>query len=104
MINIVLLCLYGASTGMLAENIKTAAAEENVDCVVNAYGISEVESVIGAADVVLLGPQMRFKQKELEKEYGKLHVPILTIDVAAYGMMDGKTVLKNVLEVLKEGE
>lgn len=67
MFNIVLLCQFGASTGMLAEQIKKAAAKRGEEAIVNAYSFSRIRDVIDGADVILLGPQIRFQKAALEK-------------------------------------
>ncbi len=100
MINIVLFCEYGASTGMLAENIKEAAREKNIDVIVNAYSFMEIESVIDKTDIALLGPQVRFRQKKLEKQYANKDVIFHCVDPQTYGSMNGAKVLEDILELL----
>lgn len=89
MLNIVLLCQFGASTGMLVEQIKRAAAAQGEEAVVNAYSFSNIRDVIDGADVILLGPQIRFQKAALEKEYADKGVPFTVIDTQAYGMLNG---------------
>lgn len=101
MLNIVLLCQFGASTGMLAKKIEDAAKERNIDAVVNAYGVSRVEDVLPIADIILLGPQMRFRLSEFEKEYADFNVPFLLIDTVDYGMMNGKKVFNEIIKKLE---
>ncbi|MDQ0361058.1 PTS sugar transporter subunit IIB [Breznakia pachnodae] len=104
MLNIVLLCQFGASTGMLAKRIEEAALAENVDVTINAYGVTEIGRVINGADIILLGPQMRFQLKEFEESYAEKNVPFMVIDTLDYGMMDGKKVFHCVVEKIKEFE
>lgn len=101
MLNIVLVCQMGASTGMIAENIKQAAKKKQMDAIVNAYGLSELNKVIDSADIVLLGPQVRFNLEKLQKQYADKHVLIAVIDTMDYGMMNGENILNKVLEALK---
>ena len=100
MLNIVLVCQMGASTGMIAENIKQAAKKKQMDAIVNAYGLSELNKVIDSADIVLLGPQVRFNLEKLQKQYADKHVLIAVIDTMDYGMMNGKNVVEHVKTVL----
>ena len=99
--NIVLLCQYGASTGLVAEKIDEAAKRRGIDVVVNAYSVSEAAKVIPTADIVLLGPQVRFQQKMLEKNYGNLGIPIVAMQPVDYGRMNGEGILDTVLEALE---
>ena len=101
MLNIVLLCQFGASTGMLAKKIEEAAKEENIEAVVNAYGVSRVGEVVSSADIILLGPQMRFQLNTFEKEYSSMNVPFMVIDTVDYGMMNGKKVFQDILKKLR---
>lgn len=96
MLNIVLLCQFGASTGMLAERIEKAAAAKGEEAVVNAYSFSKVGEVIDGADIILLGPQIRFKKAAFEKEYADRGVPFIVIDTQAYGMLNGEKIYQDV--------
>lgn len=100
MLNIVLLCQYGASTGLVAEKISEAAKKRNLEVVVNAYSVGEAEKVIPTADIVLLGPQVRFKQKSLEANYGHYGAPIVPMQPTDYGRMNGEGILNAALAVL----
>ena len=100
MINIVLLCQFGASTGMLADRIKQAAEKAGKEVVVNAYSFSQVGEVIDGADIILLGPQIRFKKAAFEKEYADKQVPFVVIDTVDYGRLNGEGILNKVLAEL----
>lgn len=94
MINIVLACQFGASTDLLAVKMQEAAKNEQLDVIVNAYSFTKIEQVIDAADIVLLGPQIRFKQKSLEAQFKDKNVQFMVINPADYGMLNGEKVLK----------
>ena len=104
MLNIVLLCQYGASTGLVAEKISEAAKKRGIEATVNAYSVSEAGKVIPTADIVLLGPQVRFHQKNLEKAYGEYGVPITAMQATDYGRMNGEGILDTVLTVLDKNK
>lgn len=97
---IVLICAAGMSTSLLVNKMKEAAVKENVECDINAYPVAEASKVIPEADCVLLGPQVRYELQRLKKEYPA--TPIEAIDMTAYGMMDGATVLKQALLLVKD--
>lgn len=104
MLNIVLLCQFGASTEMLAEQIRKAAAAKNEEAVVNAYSFSRLREVIDGADIVLLGPQIRFRKAAFEKEYADKLVPFLVIDTQAYGMLNEEKIYQDAKDRIKEFE
>jgi len=70
--------------------MEKAAAEEGYECKIQAYAVNEAPSVIPTADVVLLGPQVRFNLKAFKAQYP--HVKIELIDMVQYGTMNGKAV------------
>lgn len=102
MLNIVLICNWGASTSMLAGKISEAAKEKGLECAVNAYSYEDVDGVLDAADIVLLGPQIAYKLKEFEKKYESRGVPFLVMNTMDYGRMNGGNVLQAVLEHLNK--
>lgn len=88
---IVLLCNQGLSTSALVINMRNVAERNNLDYVINAYSIDNAESSADTADVILLGPQIRYKKSAVEKLFPDK--PVDVIDMATYGMLDGKKVL-----------
>jgi cellobiose PTS system EIIB component len=93
---IVLLCAAGMSTGMLVKKMQTAAHEKNYEYDISAHPISEAKQAAADADIILLGPQVRFslgKVKELCPE-----ILVESIDMQIYGCMDGEKLLDNIKE------
>ena len=75
-----------------------AATDMNYDCKVAAYSVSEATTYGPDADIILLGPQIRFN---LNKVRGLLPGKIVeVIDMRAYGMLDGKSVINFVKQKL----
>jgi len=101
--NIVLVCQWGASTGMLVEKMNEAAKKKNIEAVINAYSEAKLDQFINDADIVLLAPQVRFKKDSFEQKYKAVGIPFLVIETVDYGMMNGEKVLDVALEVLKKG-
>ncbi len=94
---IVLLCAAGMSTSMLVTKMKKAADEQGYEVDINAYPVAEAKTRGEGADIVLLGPQVRFNLAKVKEQVA---CPVEAIDMAAYGMMDGAKVIKRVKEVL----
>ena len=101
MLNVVLLCQFGASTGMLPENIRKAADTRNIEMVINAYSIADAKNVVGNADVILLGPQLRYQKDVIVKLLDDKKTPIIVIEPLDYGMMNGENVLNLILNEVK---
>lgn len=95
---IVLVCAAGMSTSMLVKKMQEAAAADNYETDIAAYPIGEVDTAGKGADIILLGPQVRFQLKGVKEKFP--NIPVDSIDMAAYGMMDGKKVIASVKKVL----
>lgn len=55
---------------------------------INAYSVDEAPTAAADADVILLGPQIRYKKNEVKKLFPDK--PVDAIDMSTYGMLDGK--------------
>ncbi len=94
---VLLVCAAGMSTSLLVSNMQKFADEGDF---VKAEPIGELEAVIDNYDVILLGPQIRFKEKDVKKLADPKGIPSGVIDMRAYGMMDGKTAMDQARKLL----
>lgn len=95
---IVLLCASGMSTSILVVKMQAASKEIGYETTIEANSISKVVEATKGADIVLLGPQVRFNIQNVKDKCPG--IPVEPIDIQAYGMMDGKMVIEHVKEVL----
>ena len=87
---ILLCCSAGMSTSLMVNKMQKAAADKGI----------EVE--VPKADVVLLGPQIKFALPEIKKLTDQAGNKIGVIDMMDYGMMNGEKVLNMALELLEK--
>ncbi len=105
--NIVLCCAAGMSTSLLVERMKTAAKELSPEANIIAVAESEILQYIETddrndrADVIMLGPQIRYKLKSLKHEGEAKGIPVEVIPSVDYGMINGKKVLELALSLIK---
>lgn len=100
MLNVLLICSMGASTGALCDKIKDAADKECYEIKIWATPLATSDDELVKADVVLLGPQVRYMLKKItEKANGK---PVESIDMRLYGMMDGEGVFQTIKRMAKD--
>ena len=99
--NIMLVCVAGMSTSLLVSKMQ-AAQEQNIDADIYAIAEGEVEKILATkkADVLLLGPQVRYLKGSFETKYKDKGFPIDVINMADYGMMNGENVLKQALQLI----
>ncbi|TDW26100.1 PTS system cellobiose-specific IIB component [Breznakia blatticola] len=100
MINVLLACNAGVSTAMMEKKIAEEAKRRNIELIVNAASVSRIESFVKDNDIIVLGPQVRFASKKIEKEYPD--IPVYVIEMADFGMMRADNVLDNILRVLSK--
>jgi PTS system cellobiose-specific IIB component len=98
--NIVLFCAAGMSTSLLVNKMKKAAEEAGLDYQIAAYPLSEAGTYGLEADIILLGPQVKYKLKDTQAQFPEK--PVEPINMQDYGMMNGANVIKRVKEVLGE--
>ena len=98
MYNILLICSAGMSTSLLVTKIEKEAEARGIEAHVWAVSDAQAINNVDQADVVLLGPQVRFLRKKVEGMCpGK---PVDVIDMRSYGMMDGAAALDQALKLL----
>lgn len=66
--NILLCCAAGMSTSLLVQKMEQAAREKGLEAKIWAVSADEVKHHIDQAQVLLLGPQVRYKLAEMKKK------------------------------------
>jgi len=98
MIRIMLSCAGGMSTSLLVTKMENAAKEQGIESKIWAIGESGISKEVGNFDVVLLGPQIRYKLKAVEKLLDGKY-PVAVIDMRDYGTMNGEKVFNTAMEL-----
>ncbi len=101
---ILLICSAGMSTSLVVKKMRNAAKELNEDHEIWAMSIDEAYEDYDKADVILIGPQIRYALKEIILQSQK---PVEVIDRRLYGLGKGKEILqqaKELFEKSQEGE
>ena len=81
---ILLVCNAGMSTSMLVAKMKKAAQADGVEVSIEAKSLADAKKEIQEANIVLLGPQIRYELENVKKLAGS--VPVEAIDMRDYGM------------------
>ncbi|MFI3214961.1 MAG: PTS sugar transporter subunit IIB [Eubacteriales bacterium] len=96
---IVLCCNAGMSTSMLVTKMQKAAEEMNFECEIFACPVAQLKAKATNADVILLGPQVRFELPKVKKTFPEK--PVEAIAPTDYGMMRGDNVLKTAITLME---
>lgn len=100
MINILLICSAGMSTSMMVRKMNDTAKAKGMEVNIWAVGESEAESNMQKADVILLGPQIRFMKKKIQEQAPDK--PVAIIDMGDYGTMNGEKVLMSAINLVSK--
>jgi PTS system cellobiose-specific IIB component len=99
--NILLCCAGGMSTSLLVTKMEAYAKEQNIDATIWAVGAGEVNSHLDKADVLLLGPQVRYLLPQMKKACSEKGIPVDSINPAHYGLCNGPEVVKFAVSLIK---
>jgi len=99
---ILLACSSGMSTSLLVSKMREVAEQKGIETEIWAVGNEKAEKEMEKADVLLIGPQMRFLKKKLEKKAEEIGIKVDVIDPVAYGRMDGEKVFHQALELINK--
>jgi len=89
---------------LLSRNVYKHACKKNAGCSIRKgveatiWAVGDAESIdeVKKADIILLGPQVRYLEKKMNERV-KNEKPVLVIDMMAYGTMNGAKVLDQAL-------
>lgn len=99
--DIMLVCCAGMSTSLLVVKMQAAAVDRGID--VNIFAVSEAEAPkhYDSIGVLMLGPQVRYLKKKIEKQLEPLGVPVEVINSLHYGTLNGAAVLDAAMALAK---
>lgn len=100
--NILLVCSAGMSTSLLVTKMQKAAQEKGIDANIWAISTDSLDRNLPKADVILMGPQIRFQLNALREKASKYGVPVDVIDSVDYGMCNGPKVLEKAMKMKSE--
>ena len=99
---ILLCCAAGMSTSLLVSKMQQAAKDSTIESKIWAVSVEELDhNLKEGVDVVLLGPQIKYKLNEVKAVCEKLNIPVDVINMIDYGTMNGKKVLDFALNIIK---
>jgi PTS system cellobiose-specific IIB component len=97
MTNIVLVCAAGMSTSILVQKMQAAAQKNSIDASIKAVAETDFASHADGVQILLLGPQVRFKLDEFKTAYEPKGLKVAVINQVDYGRMNGEKVLNDAL-------
>jgi len=101
---ILLVCSAGMSTSLLVLKMEKAAKEAGIEAEIWAVSTDSVDSNMAKADVVLIGPQIRFQLPQMKKKAEKYNIPVEAIQSVDYGRCDGPKVLEFAMKIINDNK
>ena len=99
MVKVLLICTSGISTQKVVENMQAYVEKNKIDVEVLAIGDLEKKDRIPLADIILLGPQIRYTLEDVKSlSKGKL---VLVMNTQDFGLLRGDLILKDALETYR---
>jgi len=92
--NILLCCAAGMSTSLLVTKMEAFAKEQGLEGKIWAVSADSVKNNIDQADVLLLGPQVRYLLKQMKELGESKGIPVDVINPIHYGTCNGAEVVK----------
>lgn len=99
--NILLCCSAGMSTSLLVTKMEASAKAQGIDCKIWAVGSTDVMKEVEKADVLLLGPQVRYMVSQMREVCYPKGIPVEAIHSIHYGLCNGEEVLKQAISLIK---
>ncbi|TVO32963.1 PTS sugar transporter subunit IIB [Vibrio algivorus] len=97
---IMLCCSAGMSTSMLMKKMIEEAAKRGLEVDIQAFGASEFDQKAPNFQCVLLGPQIKYMQADLQKKADAFGIKVEPINMMDYGMQKGDKVLDHALSLI----
>ncbi|MCQ1060409.1 PTS sugar transporter subunit IIB [Photobacterium sp. DNB23_23_1] len=97
---IMLCCSAGMSTSLLVKKMVAEADKRGLAAEIQAYGAAEFDQQVGNYQVVLLGPQVKYMQPDLQKKADAHGIKVEPINMMDYGMQKGDKVLDFALSLI----
>jgi PTS system cellobiose-specific IIB component len=91
---ILLVCASGMSTSLLVTKMQKASNDSGSHDEIFACSVDQLEEFIDNCEVILIGPQIRYKAKAIGEIAAGKKKGFAVIDSVSYGMVDGKKVLE----------
>lgn len=95
---ILILCATGTSSNIVVESVKKAVGDLNIK--IAAKGIEEIEYNVESCDLILLGPQIKYKLETVQKVVEDKNIPVGIIDSMDYGLCRGEEILNKAIQLI----
>ena len=102
MLNVLLVCGSGASSGFMAANMRKEAAKRGLDMKITARSESEIENYIDEIDALMIGPHLQYLEDEMAERCEGTDVKVILMKPEYYSVLNGEKAIDHLLSVVGE--
>ncbi|MNW28812.1 Lichenan-specific phosphotransferase enzyme IIB component [compost metagenome] len=99
-LNVLLICGSGASSGFMAANLRKAAKKRNLNMDIKARGEAEIENYIDDINALLVGPHLAYIMDDIKELTHGTDVKVLLMKPSYYSTLNGEEALDDLLSEL----
>ncbi|MBC5628334.1 PTS sugar transporter subunit IIB [Clostridium sp. NSJ-6] len=99
---IILVCSIGMSSGELVKKMKRISDERKLDLDIKGIGYTDIIDEIDGADVILLGPQVKYLLRKVVEIAEPMDIPVEIINHLTYGMRNAEKVIDFAINIIKK--
>ena len=98
---IYMFCTQGASSSLIVKRMQEAANKLGLDYEITAAEYVQADYLLDEnLDMILIAPQARIIHDAIAKKFPD--IPVVNVDMMAYGMVNGEKIIKDVKKVFDE--
>lgn len=90
------------STSLLVTKMEAFSKEQGIESKIWAVSADQVPKNVDQADVLLLGPQVRYLLPQMKKLGEEKGIPVDSINMTHYGTCNGKEVFNAAVKLVSE--
>lgn len=102
MLNVLLVCGSGASSGFMAANMRKEAAKRGLDMKITARSESGIENYIDEIDALMIGPHLQYLEDEMKERCEGTDVKVILMNPEYYSVLNGEKAIDHLLSVVGE--
>lgn len=99
---IILVCSAGMSTGELVKKMQKISEDKKLDIDIKGIGYTSINDEIDGANVILLGPQVRYTLRKVIEIAEPKDIPVEVIDNITYGMRNAQKVMELAMNIINK--
>ena len=99
---IILVCSAGISSGEFVTKMKIISKNKNLDLDIKGIGYTDIINEIDGANLILLGPQVKFLRRKIIAIAEPKDIPVEIIDHMTYGMRNAENVINFVTNIINK--